>query len=356
VAVRASAKPIFRIASSYLVQADKAEAELDVNRRLYSAIASGIQGVRLGECPVLILLSRILSALPLWVAVAIGKSVAWIWHYLIPVRRRVARENVARALGKELSPKEQRRIVRRAFDNTATSVLEALRIPGMSPADAERVLAVPGIEHIEEGFARGKGVILVLTHLGNIDIAGACLALRGVPLNVVAKDLGWGPAQDLIRYIRHKTGMTLIPPRSSREQIRATLERNELVALLIDQHMAPHRALVCEFFGMLAATSPAPARFGFETGATIVPAIIYRKGYRGEFVMRFEPEFVLEEPHTDHEENVRHNTERLNRILEGFVREAPDQWLWMHKRWKVQDNPNGWDIPPHLEHLLEAPP
>ena len=92
-----------------------------------------------------------------------------------------------------------------------------------------------------------------------------------------------------------------------------------------------------------------------ETGAPILPAVIIRQGNTGRHRLRIEPEFVLETPHADLDDNIRHNTERLNRIIEGWIREAPEQWLWAHRRWKVQDDPSGWHIPESLQRLIPAP-
>jgi len=112
--------------------------------------------------------------------------------------------------------------------------------------------------------------------------------------------------------------------------------------------MARHRAIVCEFFGGLAATSPAPARFALETGATIIACHIERADDAGHHILKIEPPFVLETPYQDFDANVRHNTERLNRMIEGWIRAVPEQWLWLHRRWKVDDDPTGWEIPPAL--------
>ena len=130
------------------------------------------------------------------------------------------------------------------------------------------------------------------------------------------------------------------------------MARNEIVAFLVDQHLPPHRAIVCEFFGQLAATTPAPTRFALETGAPIFPVTIFRDQKAGYHLARFEPEFKIENQYDDPEKNLWHNTERLNRILEKWIRERPDLYLWVHRRWKVQENPIGWEIRPELQHLL----
>jgi len=101
----------------------------------------------------------------------------------------------------------------------------------------------------------------------------------------------------------------------------------------------------CDFFGQWASTTTAPSSFAFETDAAIIPGVINRQGKTGCHRARLFPAFEQETPYNDMDMNIRHNTERLNRIIEQWIREAPDQWWWVHKRWKVHDNPEGWDIP-----------
>ena len=300
----------------------------------------------------ILLMSKIFCLLPLWLALFIGRCLGWVWYYLIPVRRSIARENVRRVLGRDLTERDQRRIVRRSFENLAMNVIETLRAPIMTKELSTKLVERQGVSNIEAAWSKGKGVLYVLTHIGNVDMIGFSQPGRGLPLHGVVKEIHWAPAQKFIKRVREATGLKLIPPKRSKGQIRDVLAQNEMIGLIVDQNLNPRHAIVCEFFGMLASTSPAPARFGFETGAPILPAVIFRQGNSGHHLLRIEPEFILETPYPELDANIRHNTERLNRIVERWVREAPHQWLWAHRRWKVQDDPSGWEIPESLSHLL----
>ena len=302
------------------------------------------------------LLSRVFRALPLPLALALGRAIALAGYYLLPIRRGVARKNVRRALGKELSPAQRRRVVRGCYAQLGMYGAEVLRLPLLTPELSARLVRVVNNDGMYGLIGRGKGVIAVVAHIGNFELMAASQAIRGLPLAAVAKDIAWRPAQAFADQIRARANIRILPPRRSKDEIRASLGRGEVVAFAIDQHMAPHRAIVCEFFGQLASTSPAPVRFALETGAPIQPAVMYREGNSGHHVLTYEPEFRLELPYADRDANIRHNTERLNRLIEGWIRRDPEQWLWLHKRWKVHDAPAGWDIPPELEHLREARP
>lgn len=294
------------------------------------------------ELAIVAVISRLICLLPLPWALALGRACGLIWYYLIPVRRRVALVNVERVFGDQLSPAARRRLVRANFVHLACYAVELLRIPRMTCASAADLTEIRGWEHVEAGFARGKGVIVFSSHVGNVDLAGTSMAIRGVPVSVVAKDMG-AMTRSFVAAVRERTGVILIPPRRSKEQIKELLAANKMVVLIIDQHVAKHRALVCDFFGQRAATSPAPSRFAAETGAALIPGVTYRLPGSHRHVLRFLPPLALERPYADDDANLQHNTERLNRAVEAWVREFPEQWLWVHKRWKVQDDPEAWE-------------
>jgi KDO2-lipid IV(A) lauroyltransferase len=305
--------------------------------------------------PMIQALSLFFRSLPLGWAMAIGRFLGWVWFYLLPIRRGVALDNVHRVFGDTLSRQEQRRIVRACFAHQTMMAVESLRMPGLTAARAEVLVARVGMEHYWAARRCGRGVILAMGHLGNYEILAASQGLLGEPVHAVVRDFKSAAVSRFVARARERTGYRTIPPRRSKDQIVATLARNEIVALLVDQHMPPHRGIVCELFGMLASTSPAPARFAFQTGAVILPVVVRRDRTRpGHHTLFVEPILELETPHPTLEENIRHNTERINRILERWIRERPEEWLWMHKRWKVQDQPEGWQIPDALQHLAKS--
>ena len=193
-------------------------------------------------------------------------------------------------------------------------------------------------------------------HFGSFDLFCCAHSVLHPPLHVVMKAIAWQSAQRFWLAVRQASGIVPIAPKRSKDEIRAVLRAGGTLAFPSDQHLAKHRAIVCQFFGQLAATTPAASRFAFETGAAIVPVVMFRRDDLGHHLFRYCPELVLESPHADLQDNIRHNTERLNRIIEGWIREDPSQWLWLHKRWKVHDDPTGWDIPRHLQHLVPGAP
>lgn len=289
-------------------------------------------------------LSGLFRLMPLSWAMAWARALGFIWFYCIPIRRKVALRNVTRALGDAVSPRRRRQIVRRCFANICMYAIEELRMPDMTQAVSVRLVTRAHIERVDALLAQGRGVIAVTAHIGNFELMGSSQTVRGYNIDAILKDIAWPSAQAFWTKTRSRTRLGQIKPRQSKDAIVAALGQNHIVAFLVDQHMARHRAVVCRFFGQLASTSPAPVRFAEQTGAPILPLYITRDKAPGHHTIHFGEPFVLEHPHKDATANLVHNTQRLNDILEGWIRAYPEQWLWMHKRWKVQDDATGWDL------------
>ena len=303
----------------------------------------------------LMALSRFFCQLPLPWAMAIARALGWFWYYVIPLRRGVAQRNVERVFGSSLSGAEKRRIVRRCFTHLCMYAVEELRLPALTAETSARLVQRENFAELDRLLAGNKGIIAVTAHLGHFDLLGCSQTVRGYPVHAILKDIKWAQGHRLWNAVRDATKLGRVAPRKSWGTIRSLLEQNQIVAFLFDQHMAKHRAIVCEFFGQLASTTPAPVRMAFETGSPIMPIFMVRTATPGHHLIKVQPEFMLETPYESLDANIQHNTERLNRMLEGWIRQYPEQWLWLHKRWKVQDAPHGWDIPAALQHLVGAP-
>jgi len=291
-----------------------------------------------------------LALLPHSWAMTLARRIGDAWYYLVPIRRRVALDNVRRVFGGRLSDAERRSIVRRSCQNLAMSAVEILRLP----YDMERnpaLVAIAGREHLDAALAKGRGVILACSHAGNIDLLGVSLALRGYPFYAIVKKLHWKALDDFVQDTRRRSGTSVIGTRGTGRQLREVLASGATVLWAIDQHMPRRSGIVCSLFGRLASTTPAPARFAQVTGAALVPAQLVRVERSGRHALRIEPELLLERPSEDPDANVRYNTERLNRIVERWVEGTPELWLWQHRRWRVEEDPTRWEIP---EDLLPA--
>lgn len=285
----------------------------------------------------LLTFAYVLSRVPTKWCYALGRGIGTWAYYLFPIRRQVARENVDRVFGDTLSTQEKNRIVLESYHTLGTVGLETIRLRFVSKEDVLRSVDVHGSEHIDNAVQKKRGAIVVSGHFGNIVISGCAEAARGVPVHVIAKNLRNKAAEKIYFDTIRKFGITRIPTGRSKGQIVSAIEQGAAVYMAVDQHMPAHRGIVCKFFGHDASTSPAPVRFARQTGAPIVPcrgAILSKQG-RNE--LHYQEEFVLETENIESNDILRHNTERLNEIMESYLKMNPGQWLWQHKRWKVQD-------------------
>lgn len=282
--------------------------------------------------------SAMLRAMPLSWALAFGRGLGLFWYYVLPIRCAVGRENIRRALGDQLDARAQRRLLRRCLQNLCMYGIETLRVSELTPALIQERIHFIGEEHLEAARKHGKGIIFMGGHLDSWDLIICAFAMLHPPLHVVFKDIQWQEAQRFWTTVRVHSGIVPIAPRGSRDEIRRVLLARGNIVIPFDQHLPKHRAITCTFFGRPAATTPAPVRFAYETGATIVPCNMYRTDNKGHHHLEYEAPFVLESPYDDHEDNVRHNTQRLNDIFEKWIRARPEQWLWLHRRWKVSEH------------------
>ena len=149
-------------------------------------------------------------------------------------------------------------------------LVELMRIPHMSLEENKKLVQIEGWEHMEKALAGGKGVILAATHIDNVDLGGCSMAMRGAPISVIVRKMG-KTAEGFISSVRKNTGVIIVSRKGSKDYIKELLAENKIVTIVVDQHLARYRSIVCDFFGNWASTTPAPARFSYETGAPIIP-------------------------------------------------------------------------------------
>ena len=305
---------------------------------------------------ILILLSKFVSMLPIGLVVGFGRLMGLVWYYLIPIRVGLARQNVERVYGDSLSQSEKAAIVRGSCVSWATTVVEGFRMPKLlEPAELARMDA-PDFHILEAAKDRKKGTCVVTLHLSNFEMMVGYMTIHGLPLHVIYRDLKSKSAHDFWNLVRKKTGVLTLPPRRSKEAIREVMQKGEMVGFAVDQHMPKYRSIVCQFLGHVVSTSPAPSKFALEAGGELVLVYTYRskKDYT-KHIFKAE-NFKFETPFETMKENVRHNTQRLNDRMEQIIHAHPEEWLWHHKRFKVHDAPDGWDIPEELVPLLSKKP
>ncbi len=252
---------------------------------------------------------------------------------LISRKHRERTESNLRMCYPDWSDEQVTRTAKRVFEHFGKTAMRFLR--GVRTSDEEVLSSIDphGIEHLDEALALGKGVLMVSAHFGNWERGVHYLALKGYKVSVVARDANDAEANALINRKRNAQGVEVFSRGSAAREIITRLKNNECVGILPDQNS---NEVFVPFFGKLAGTVTGPAVFHLRTGAPIIGTFCSEKPdgrYHGEIVKLEIPEAT-----GDKDEDVRRITAAINEMIENAVRKHPEQWLWMHDRWKAARN------------------
>ena len=261
----------------------------------------------------------------------LGAGLGGLMRWLSPRHYRIVMANLQLAFGSEKSEGELAAIARGCYRHLGKCLMEFIRLPAMTPDDIRRVTRYQGREHLDAALSAGKGVILLTAHLGNWEMVGARFAADGYPLHVIARAQRDDRLTEYIRQTREVAGMRVLHREDSvRASLRA-LRSNEVVGILLDQNAGDDGVFV-DFFGHLASTAPGAAAFALRTGAAVVPAFGRRNPDDSHTICIYEPAPLI---HTgDSRSDIAANTQRYTKIIEEQIRTCPEQWFWLHKRWK----------------------
>lgn len=245
-------------------------------------------------------------------------------------RRRMLRRHLRRVLGPEAADAEVNRQAARAMGAYARYWVDTFRVPSLTPDDLERALAFTGRRHIEDGLAAGRGVIMVLPHLGGWELAGAYIASMGDPITVVVERLRSPQVFEWFVNLRRSMGMTVVAAdNDAAAAVSKALKRNEIVCLLSDRDLGG-KGVPVDFFGERTTLPGGPATLALRTGAPIVPIAVYATWRGHEAVIR--PPLDTARRAT-FRADVARITQDLATELEILIRRAPDQWHLLQPNW-----------------------
>jgi KDO2-lipid IV(A) lauroyltransferase len=268
--------------------------------------------------------------LPNRVVYTLGALLGLIWYYLIPIRRQVANDNILQALGLPSG-----KIARATYIQLARSALEILRLGILTREKVQRLVEFQGEEHLQQALENGKGAIVVTAHFGNFDLLACASSLMGYPLHVVSRVQKSKGINRFWMSIRARTGLKFISVKDSAFRIHRLLRQNQIIGMVVDQHMPPKRGIVVPFFNRPASTTHAPAILALQTGTPLIPATIHRLP-AGRHRVIIEPPIAINRENTRDFEITRLTTQ-INSWLEEKIRQSPEHWLWIHRRWKLDD-------------------
>lgn len=230
-------------------------------------------------------------------------------------------------------PAEIRYIALKVYRNIGKTLIEFIAAGTWSKEWLLEQVSFAGREYLDAALAKGKGVVFLGAHFGNWELLGIALTAVGYKVNVIARPLDNPLLDKVVNDIRSKFGTWIIANSNSIKEVIRVLRKNETVGILMDQNLYENATFI-DFFGELAATTPIIPLLAQKTGVAIVPIRMLRLG-NNMFKVIIEPELVLKNI-PDRQEYVQINTRLCNEVIEQWIKLDPEQWFWVHNRWKTR--------------------
>jgi len=279
---------------------------------------------------------RILEAVPLPALAAFCEAMMLLVCAIDRKHRRIARINLGIAFP-EMGDAEANRIIRACYRRMGTSAAEFVHIPRMDAAYIREHFRIEGAEHVRESLeGRNQPAMAMTGHFGNWELLSHVYGATVTPIAFIVRPLKNGILDRIITERRECVGNTIIRKADSAKEVMKVLRKRILVGILIDQNVDRPKGILVDFFTRKAYTTFGIARLALAMNAAIHTGFIFRDPARKfHHVIRFGPPLPID-PAAPREEEVARVTRRCNEELEKAIREAPEQWMWFHRRWKTR--------------------
>jgi Kdo2-lipid IVA lauroyltransferase/acyltransferase len=275
---------------------------------------------------------KILGGLPRPVARGVAVGVAHLGFALLPKLRKTTEFNLKLAFP-NWDAKKRQAVTRGMVRNLGHMAAEFARLPKYTKENIERYVVLDGHENFLAGKERGNGVLYLTGHIGAWELSSFAHALYGFPLHYMARPIDNPRIDIFVNKYRGLSGNQPIFKNESARSLLKILKEQGTVGILADQNTMPQEGVWVDFFGTPACSSTGIARVALHTDAAVVPGYVYWDAAMRKYRLRFEPPVELVRT-GDTERDVRENTARFAKILEEIIRQHPEQWVWLHARWK----------------------
>ena len=272
--------------------------------------------------------------LPRRAARAYGAGVAFVFFALVPRLKRIALFNLKLAFP-DWSDERRREVVRGMIRQLGWMGGEFSQFPKYPAERIKEIVVLDGLENFLAAARAGKGVLVLTGHFGAWELAPFAQARFGYPLSFLAREVENARVDALVNYYRTLSGNKPIEKNQSARAVLRVLGEGGTVGILADQNTILEEGVFVDFFGIPACSTTGIARMALHTGAAVVPGYILWDSAIGKYRLRFDAAVELSQ--TGNTENdVRENTARFTKVIEEIVRKNPEQWVWVHKRWKTR--------------------
>ena len=277
---------------------------------------------------------KILGALPRPLSRAFAIAIAqvvYLFHFRL---RQVGMRNL-KMVFPEKTVAERKRILRGEFTSLGRQLAELCQFPRYTPENVDQVVVYDGLENYERAYARGKGVLFLTAHFGGWELSAFAHSLHGHWVNIVMRPMDNQYLDRMLQSYRTMHGNKVVPKDDFVRGLLAAMKAGETVGILMDTNMTPPQGVFVEFFGIKACTASGLARIALRTDAAVVPGFTIWDESLGKYRLRFDPALELIR-RGNLEADIVANTQMFTKVIEDYVRKYPEQWLWVHRRWKTR--------------------
>lgn len=274
------------------------------------------------------------AVLPRRLAWRLGAAIGATAWLALPSLRRTGLRNLEIAFP-HMPAAERERLLRRLYQHLGRQLAEFCRMPRYTRENTRNLIRYEGLEHYLAARERGQGVLIVTGHLGAWELSSFWHSLMGYPMTMVIRRLDNPRVDRLVNGIRCLHGNRVVHKDDFARGLLAAMRQGETVGILMDTNMTPPQGVFVPFFGVEACTASGLARVALRTGAAVLPGFLVWEDAEKQYVLRFGEQIALLRTGDD-ERDVIENTARFTAAIEEFIRRYPDQWLWVHRRWKTR--------------------
>ena len=276
----------------------------------------------------------LLGLIPVSIANAIGDFLGFVWFNLDKKHRELTCKNIRDTYGDKKNDKEVKKLAKTVFQNTARMLFEHTRFHRMKREDWHTLFSITGLEHLQAAHEEGKGILAFSGHLGNWELLSALAYITKLEFTVVYKTIEFAPMNKYVTKKREYTGANMFPVHNALDEIVKSLKRGGIAGLYVDQNVRKrHRGVFINFLNRKACTTKGLARLALSTRAPVVPIFTFRDKGKTHIVIL--PKMPLIET-GDLEQDIFNNTQAYHSLIEEYIRKYPDQWFWIHNRWKTR--------------------
>jgi KDO2-lipid IV(A) lauroyltransferase len=276
----------------------------------------------------------ILKWVPRSTSRALGATIgALAWH-LVARLRRIGLRNLSLAFP-DMTAAERERILRPLYRLLGWQLAEFCRMPRASRTDAQQLFRYEGLEHYLAARARGNGVLVLTGHLGAWELSSFYHSLMGYPMSMVIRRLDNPLVDAFVNRIRCLHGNRVLHKDDFARGLLQAMHSGDTVGILMDTNMTPPQGVFVPFFGTLACTASGLARVAAHSKAAVLPGFMLWEPYEHRYVLHFGPELTLTRT-GDAAADALANTALFTATIESWIRRYPEQWLWVHRRWKTR--------------------